>query len=88
MNVPIPLSATGLWYGLGMNPGGSKVFNPDQGSVQYAPFLIRRTIMKNTSDMSKEELDLYSNINNPNNDADMDDWADGHNPNNDDYLDE
>ncbi len=34
----------------------------------------------------KEELDLWSDINNPNNDRDMDDWADAHNPNNDDYL--
>ena len=38
------------------------------------------------SNMSQEELDLWSDINNPNNDADMDDWADAHNPNNDDYL--
>jgi hypothetical protein len=42
--------------------------------------------MKNTSDMSKEERDLYSDMNNPNNEADMDDWADVHNPNNDDYI--
>ncbi|WP_164703527.1 hypothetical protein [Aliarcobacter cryaerophilus] len=40
-----------------------------------------------TSNMTQEELDLWSDINNPNNDADMDDWADAHNPNNDDYLD-
>ena len=40
----------------------------------------------NTSGMSQEELDLCSDINNPNNDANMDDWADAHNPNNDDYL--
>jgi len=39
-----------------------------------------------TDDMSQEELDVYSDMNNPNNDADMDDWADAHNPNNDDYL--
>nr|WP_165375131.1 hypothetical protein [Malaciobacter halophilus] len=39
-----------------------------------------------TSDMSQEELDVWSDINNPNNDADMDDWADAHNPNNDDYI--
>lgn len=38
----------------------------------------------NTDDMSKEELDLWSDINNDNNDADMNDWADYHNPNNDD----
>ena len=42
--------------------------------------------MPDSSDMSDDELDLWSDINNPNNDADMDDWADGHNPNNDDYL--
>lgn len=36
--------------------------------------------------MNKEELDLWSDINNPNNDIDMNDWADAHNPNNDDYL--
>lgn len=32
------------------------------------------------------KFDQGANINNPNNDADMDDWADAHNPNNDDYL--
>ena len=42
----------------------------------------------NTSDMNQDELDLYSDINNPNNDANMDDWADSHNPNNDDYINE
>ena len=36
--------------------------------------------------MTKEELDLSSDINNPNNDASMDDWSDAHNPNNDDYI--
>lgn len=36
--------------------------------------------------MTKDELDLWSDIHNPNNDASMDDWADAHNPNNDDYL--
>ena len=40
-----------------------------------------------TSNITQEGLDLRSDINNPNNDADMDDWADAHNPNNDDYLD-
>lgn len=35
--------------------------------------------MPDTSSMSRDELDLWSNINNPNNDADMDDWADAHN---------
>ena len=39
--------------------------------------------MKDSSEMTQEELDLYSDINNPNNDADMDDWANAHNPNND-----
>lgn len=38
-----------------------------------------------TSSMNQEELDLWSDINNPNNDADMDDWADAHNDNNDSY---
>lgn len=42
--------------------------------------------MPDTSNMSDDELDLWSDINNPNNDADMDDWADAHNPNNDEYL--
>ncbi|EGU42611.1 hypothetical protein [Vibrio splendidus] len=42
--------------------------------------------MPNPSEMSQDELDIWSDINNPNNDADMDDWADAHNPNNDDYL--
>ena len=41
----------------------------------------------NTSNMTKDELDIWSNINNPNNEADMDNWADAHNPNNEDYLD-
>jgi hypothetical protein len=40
----------------------------------------------NTSNMTQDELDIWSNINNPNNEADMDDWADTHNPNNEDYL--
>ena len=39
-----------------------------------------------TNNMSQEELDLYSDINNPNNDADIDDWADGHNENNENYI--
>lgn len=38
------------------------------------------------SNMSQDELDLWSDINNTNNDADMDDWSDAHNPNNDSYL--
>jgi len=42
--------------------------------------------MPSTSDMSQEELDVWSDINNPNNDADMNEWADCHNPNNDDYI--
>jgi len=51
---------------------------------------IRRVVnnMPDSSDMSDDELDVWSDINNPNNDADMDDWADAHNPNNDDYIDE
>jgi len=36
--------------------------------------------MVDTSSMPQDELDLWSDINNPNNDADMDDWADAHNP--------
>lgn len=40
--------------------------------------------MPDSSDMTQDELDIWSDINNPNNDADMDD---AHNPNNDDYLD-
>jgi hypothetical protein len=43
--------------------------------------------MPNSSNMSDDELDLWSDINNPNNDSDMDDWSNAHNPNNDDYLD-
>ena len=39
-----------------------------------------------TSKMSQDELDLWSDINNPNNNADIDDWANAHKPNNDDYL--
>lgn len=39
-----------------------------------------------TDDMSQEELDIYSDMNNPNNDSDLDDWADSHNPNNDSYV--
>lgn len=42
--------------------------------------------MIDSSDMSDQELDVWSDMNNPNNDADLDDWADAHNPNNDDYL--
>ena len=34
----------------------------------------------------QEEMDRYSDLNNPNNDFDLDDWADIHNPNNDDYI--
>ena len=39
-----------------------------------------------TNNMSQEELDLYSDINNPNNDADIDDWSDAHNDNNENYI--
>jgi len=42
--------------------------------------------MVDSSNMNQEELDVWSDINNPNNDADMDYWSDTHNPNNDDYL--
>ena len=42
--------------------------------------------MMDTSDMSQQELDVWSDMNNPNNDSDWDDWANTHNPNNDDYL--
>ena len=34
----------------------------------------------------QDERDLWSDINNSNNDASMDDWADAHNPNNDNYM--
>lgn len=47
---------------------------------------IRASNMPDTSDMSQDELDTWSDINNPNNDADMDNWADSHNPNNDEYT--
>lgn len=40
----------------------------------------------NADDMNQDELDTWSDINNPNNDADMDDWADVHNPNNESYI--
>lgn len=36
--------------------------------------------------MSQAENDLWSDIHNTNNDANMDDWANTHDPNNDDYL--
>lgn len=42
--------------------------------------------MIDTSDMSQQELDVWSDMNNPNNDASWDDWADVHNPNNESYL--
>ena len=34
----------------------------------------------------RSENDANSDLHNPNNDYDYDDWADEHNPNNDDYL--
>ena len=40
----------------------------------------------NTDNMSQAELDLYSDINNDNNDANMDDWSDAHNDNNENYI--
>ena len=33
-----------------------------------------------------DEMDRWSDLNNPNNDFDLDDWADCHNPNNDSYI--
>jgi len=42
--------------------------------------------MSDPSDRSQEELDVWSDVNNPNNEANMDDWADVHNPNNENYL--
>lgn len=42
--------------------------------------------MADTSKMDQEELDRWSDLNNPNNDYDLDDWADCHNPNNENYL--
>lgn len=42
--------------------------------------------MMDTSDMSQQELDVWSDMNNSNNDSDWDDWANTHNPNNEDYL--
>ena len=54
----------------------NKLVNIDRG----------KSNMPDPSEMSQEELDIWSDINNPNNDSDMDDWADAHNPNNDDYL--
>ena len=36
--------------------------------------------------MTKKELDLWSNIHNPNNSSSMNDWADVHNPNNARYY--
>jgi hypothetical protein len=32
--------------------------------------------------MDQDELDLWADMNNPNIDSDMDDWADAHNLNN------
>lgn len=48
----------------------------------------RKENLTMTNDPTQDELDLWSDINNPNNDADMDDWADAHNPNNEDCLDD
>ena len=42
--------------------------------------------MIDTDNMSQEELDVWSDIHNDNNEADMNDWSDVHNPNNDEYL--
>jgi hypothetical protein len=35
----------------------------------------------NTDDMDQEELDSYSRLSNPDDDYDLDDWANDHNPN-------
>ena len=48
--------------------------------------MVRGNNMPDNSDMCQEELDQWSDINNPNNEADMDDWADSHNPNNDNFI--
>ncbi len=34
----------------------------------------------------RTENDANSDLHNPNNDYDLDDWANEHNPNNEDYL--
>ncbi|MBL6941935.1 MAG: hypothetical protein ISR53_07215 [Rhodospirillales bacterium] len=34
----------------------------------------------------QEEMDRWSDLNNPNNDYGNDEWSDCHNPNNDSYL--
>lgn len=36
--------------------------------------------------LQKQHQKEVNNMNNPNNEAVLDDWADSHNPNNDDYL--
>ncbi|MDF1822267.1 MAG: hypothetical protein P1U64_11865 [Alcanivoracaceae bacterium] len=38
--------------------------------------------------MSRSENDVWSDVNNPNNSASLDDWADAHNPNNPGYIDD
>ncbi len=48
--------------------------------------MVRGNNMPDNSDMCQEELNQWSDINNPNNEADMDDWADSHNPNNDNFI--
>ena len=37
-------------------------------------------------DKNRTENDHNSDLHNPNNDYDLDDWADAHNPNNEDYI--
>ena len=36
--------------------------------------------MADKSDYSQEDFDRYADLNNPNNDFDLDDWANHHNP--------
>ena len=38
-------------------------------------------MMTDRSGNSQEDLDRYSDLNNPNNDFDYDDWSNHHNPN-------
>ena len=54
--------------------------------MKYNNYNKKEVNTMDTDDMTQEELDIYSDMNNPNNDSDLDDWADAHNPNNDNYL--
>ncbi len=56
--------------------------------IQHSTF-VRSSVFTHATGpggMSQQENDLWSDVNNPNNDADLDTWADAHNPNNDSYL--